>query len=145
MEPEQDKLEHEAPARVRAGTRILRFFRFVLKSLVVVLVGLLSAVISMRVAIHGLYGREVKIPNLVGMSPQDATRTAASDGLTGFVDHHFYSAEIRQGLIVSQMPPPGTKVRPGWRIRVAESLGPQSVTIPSVLGESMRAAEINLK
>jgi beta-lactam-binding protein with PASTA domain len=35
-------------------------------------------------------------------------------------------------------------VRRGWQIRVAESLGPQRVEIPNVLGESQRAAQINI-
>ena len=35
-------------------------------------------------------------------------------------------------------------MRRGWQIRVASSLGPQRVEIPNVLGESHRAAEINI-
>ena len=50
-----------------------------------------------------------------------------------------------KGRILSQLPPPGTQVRRGWQIRVAESLGPQRVEIPNVLGESQRAAEINIR
>jgi len=33
----------------------------------------------------------------------------------------------------------------GWRVRVALSLGPQRVPVPSVVGESERAAEINIQ
>jgi len=36
-------------------------------------------------------------------------------------------------------------VRRGWQIRVAESLGPQRVAIPNVVGQSERAAEINIE
>lgn len=131
--------EQEAPAK--PGSRILGFFRFVLRFLTIVLVGLISAVTAMRLAIHG---REVQIPKLIGMSPQQAAQAAVADGLIVSVEHRFYSPDVPQGLIMSQMPPPGTKVRRGWQIRVAQSLGPQTVTIPSLLGQSMRAAEINL-
>ena len=43
------------------------------------------------------------------------------------------------------MPLGGTQVRRGWSIRVAESLGPQRIAIPNVLGQSERAAEINIR
>src|SRR5207245_4804136 len=39
----------------------------------------------------------------------------------------------------------GVKVRRGWTIRVAESLGPQRVVIPDVTGESERVAELNVR
>ena len=46
---------------------------------------------------------------------------------------------------MTQMPPPGTKVRRGWSIRVAQSLGPQRVAIPDVTGGSERVAELNIR
>ncbi len=46
---------------------------------------------------------------------------------------------------MAQSPKPGGKVRRGWVVRVAESLGPQRATIPDVIGESQRAAEINIQ
>jgi beta-lactam-binding protein with PASTA domain len=46
---------------------------------------------------------------------------------------------------MTQMPPPGTKVRRGWSIRVAQSLGRQRVAIPDVTGGSERVAELNIR
>ena len=46
---------------------------------------------------------------------------------------------------MTQVPLPGTKVRRGWQVRVAQSLGPQRVAIPDVTKESERAAEWNLR
>jgi beta-lactam-binding protein with PASTA domain len=46
---------------------------------------------------------------------------------------------------LSQLPPAGTQVRRGWQIRLAQSLGPQRVEIPNVLGQSERAADINIR
>ncbi|MGA9352084.1 MAG: PASTA domain-containing protein, partial [Terriglobales bacterium] len=57
----------------------------------------------------------------------------------------FYSADVPEGRIINQMPLAGTKVRRGWAIRVARSLGPQRVAIPDVTGESERAAELNIR
>ena len=43
------------------------------------------------------------------------------------------------------MPAAGEKVRRGWRVRVAESMGPQREIIPAVIGNSERAAELNIR
>ena len=40
---------------------------------------------------------------------------------------------------------PEAKVRRGWQVRVAESLGPQRVEIPNVIGQSERTANINIR
>jgi len=119
-----------------------RFFRFVLMAMVLIVVGLMSALTAMRVAIHG---RETTVPNFVKLSPAEAERTAVTNGLSMALEGQFYSTEIAEGRIVSQQPAPGTRVRRGWRVRLAQSLGPQRVVIPNVLGESPRAAEINIR
>jgi len=46
---------------------------------------------------------------------------------------------------MSQLPLPGAKVRRGWQVRVAQSLGPQRVAIPDVTKQSERAAEWNIR
>lgn len=46
---------------------------------------------------------------------------------------------------MSQLPLPGTKVRRGWQLRVAQSLGPTRVVIPDVTGQSEHAAELNIR
>jgi beta-lactam-binding protein with PASTA domain len=119
-----------------------RFFRWVLKVLILVVVGMVSFLTAMRFAIHG---REAAVPNFQGLAPAQAEQVALANGLLLSREDRFYSTEIPVGRIVSQEPPAGTKVRRGWRVRVAESLGPQRVTIPNVVGDSERAAEINLQ
>ncbi len=118
------------------------FFRFTLLALVLLTVALVSALTAMRVAIHG---REVAVPKLVGLTPSQAERLALQNGLLIDVEDRFYSADVPEGHIMSQLPPAGTKVRRGWRVRLAESLGLQHVVIPDVVGQSSRAAEINLR
>ncbi len=79
------------------------------------------------------------------MSPVEAERAGAASGLQVVVERQFYSPNIPEGKIMTQMPPPGTKVRRGWSIRVAQSLGPQRVAIPGVTGGSERVAELNIR
>ena len=117
------------------------FFRFVLLALVLLVVALVSALTAMRFAIHG---REEAVPNLVGRTPADARRIAEEDGFDMAVERQYYSPTVPEGKILSQLPPAGTLVRRGWEIRVAASLGPQRVQIPDVMGQSERAAEMNI-
>lgn len=117
------------------------FFRFVLQALILLVVALISAVTAMRFAIHG---REVAVPDLVGKTPQEAHRIAELNGFQFQIERQYYSLKVPEGMILSQVPAPNTRVRRGWQIRAAESLGPQRVAIPDVVGESERAAEINI-
>jgi beta-lactam-binding protein with PASTA domain len=117
-------------------------FRFALLALLLVAVALVSALTAMRFAIHG---EEVAIPTLVGLTPSDAERAVAAQGLQIEIERQYYSAQIPEGRITSQLPLPGTKVRRGWQVRVAQSLGPQRVAIPDVAGQSERAAELNIR
>jgi len=119
-----------------------RFFRIVFLTLVLLTISLISALAAMQFAIHG---REVAIPKLVGMSPAEAEHMTTASGLQLVVERQFYSANIPEGKIMTQIPPPGTKVRRGWTVRVAQSLGPQRVSIPNLTGGSERAAEINVR
>ena len=118
------------------------FFRLALLSLVLIVVALVSALTAMRFAIHV---REVSVPQLVGLSPAEAERSAVSSGLEFDIERQYYSQSVPEGRIMSQVPPAGTKVRRGWQVRVAQSLGPQRVAIPDVVGQTSRAAQINIE
>ena len=118
------------------------FFRLVLLALVLLVVALVSALTAMRLAIHG---REVAVPDLLGKSPAEARIIAAQSGLDINVERQYYSPAIPEGKILSQLPPAGSQVRRGWQVRVAESLGPQRVEIPNLMGQSERVANINIR
>jgi eukaryotic-like serine/threonine-protein kinase len=105
-------------------------------------VALVSALTAMHFAIHG---REVVVPNLVGMSPVEAERGLLADGLQIEVQREYYSPNISEGKIISQLPLPGAKVKRGFQVQVARSLGPQRVAIPNVTGETPRAAQLNIE
>ena len=119
-----------------------QFFRTLLLALVLLSVALISAVTAMQFAIHG---REVTIPKLVGMTPLEAERALTNSGLQIIVERQFYSPDVPEGRIMSQVPQPGIRVRRGWSIRVAQSLGAQRVAIPDVTTESERVAELNVR
>jgi beta-lactam-binding protein with PASTA domain len=118
-----------------------KLVKFFFLSLVLLLVFLSSALLAMRFAIQG---REVRVPRLAGLTPVEAERISNSYGLALSVESRFYSASVPEGLIVSQAPAPDSTVRRGWKIRVAESLGPQRAAVPTLIGQSQHAAGINI-
>ncbi len=118
-----------------------KLLRYLLLSLVLLLVFFTSALLAMRFAIQG---REVRVPSLTGLTPAEAERIANNDGLVLAVDTRYYTPNVPRGRIVSQTPAPGSRVRRGWRLLVAESLGPQRAAIPDLLGQSEHAASINV-
>jgi beta-lactam-binding protein with PASTA domain len=120
---------------------VLRLIKYFLLSLVLLLVCFASALLSMRFAIHG---REVRVPKFIGLRPADAEKLAISEGLVLSIESRFYSPDVPEGYVVSQLPLPNAKVRRGWKVRVAESLGPQRVSIPNVVGQTERVAELNI-
>lgn len=116
--------------------------RFVMLAMVLVIVAMVSALTAMRLAIHG---QEVEVPPLVGLGPAEAEREVSGLGLQLSIERQYYSPQIPEGRIMSQLPLPGTKVRRGWQVRVARSLGPTRVAIPDVTGQSEHAAELNIR
>jgi beta-lactam-binding protein with PASTA domain len=123
-------------------SRINRFFNILLGALAMLIVALLSAFITMRLAIHG---REVKVPNLTGLTLSEASKQTRSQGLILTLENRFYSPNTPPGHILAQSPAPGVTVRRQWAVRVTESLGAQQVAIPDVLGQSERTASINIR
>src|SRR5579885_3221954 len=121
---------------------MIRVFRFVLLVLFLCVVALLSAVITMHFAIHGA---EVSVPDFRGLTLADAMRRAASLDLNLSVDNRFYSAEMPEGRVLTQSPASGTVVRREWRVRVTQSLGPQRIPIPNVIGQQERTAIIEMR
>ena len=119
-----------------------RYIRIALSALAMLLVMLFSAAITLRIALHG---HEVTIPDFAGMSVGEASTAALKTGVDLNIENRFYSTTVPAGRILSQAPAAGSTVRHGWQVRVTESLGPQQVTIPDVLGQPLREASMNIR
>lgn len=118
-----------------------KVFTYLLLGLVLLLVFMASALLSMRFAIHG---REVQVPDLARLTPAEAERKANAEGLVISIESRFYSNDVPAGRIASQVPAAGATVRRGWKVLLAQSLGPQQAAIPNLIGQSELAASINL-
>jgi beta-lactam-binding protein with PASTA domain len=124
------------------GNSIKNFIQVASLVMLLVAVALLSAITTMHFAIHGA---EVQVPALKGMTVADARMETAGLGLNLDVDNRYYSGDVAPGHILTQSPAPGTVVRREWLVRVSESLGPQKVDVPSVVGEDERVAALELR
>jgi beta-lactam-binding protein with PASTA domain len=119
-----------------------RFFNIILGAMAMLAVALISAFISMRLAIHG---REVEVPNLAGLTISQASQAASAEGLSLNVENRFYSTNIAPGHVLAQSPASGVTVRREWTVRVTESLGPQKVSVPDLIGQTERPASILMR
>src|SRR3954465_7976613 len=135
-EPEQQEGDQQPKGSIE------KIFRYFLLGLMLLMVATLSALTAMRFAIHG---GEVKVPKIVGMTPEGASALLSDRGLIMDVQDRFYSPEISEGKIMSQAPSPEAVVRRAYRVRVAVSLGPQRALIPDLIGKSGRTAEISVQ
>jgi beta-lactam-binding protein with PASTA domain len=119
-----------------------RYFRIALTALAMLLVTLFSAAITLRIALHG---HEVTIPDFAGMTVSEASDAALKTGVDLNIENRFYSTTVPAGRILSQAPAAGSSVRHGWQVRVTESIGPQQVAIPNVVGETVREASMSIR
>ena len=125
---------------MRLQERLRWFARLALAVFILVAAAFLSAILAIRLAIHG---REVVVPNVVGMKAGDAQAGLAARGLGMKIADRAYS-ELPVDHVVRQSPAAGAHVKVNQQAHVVLSLGRQQVTIPPLEGKSVRAARIEL-
>ena len=127
---------------MRLGTRVWSVGKFFL--LIGALGGtfLLFFVFSMRMAIRA---REVEVPPVLGLTVNEATEALAAIGLGLRVDENRRAdAKIPPGRVMQQDPGAGMRARRQRTIRVWVSSGPRVTTVPSLIGQSERTAQMRL-
>ena len=123
-------------------TRVLGAGKLVI--LIVALIGtyVLFAAAAMRLALRA---REVQVPDLTNRTANDANVMASNRGLTLRVEEmRRTDPKIPAGLVAVQEPPPGSIARRQRSVRVWISSGPRAATVPSLVGETERAAQLRL-
>jgi eukaryotic-like serine/threonine-protein kinase len=120
--------------------RIQWLFRMAGMLFILASVAFLSAITAMRFAIQG---REVVMPDVVGMNAVTARQILQGRGLGLKIEDRSYSS-LPAESVVRQSPPGNMKVKIGEFAHVILSLGPQQADIPSLTDASLRAARIEL-
>jgi len=121
------------------ASQIKTLFRIFLLFTVLVAVALVTAITVIRFTIHG---HQETMPELVGRSAESAQRLASGLGLEFIVEGRVYSGGHPADQVISQEPPPGTRIKVGQHVHVLVSLGSPHAPIPNLVGASTRAAEI---
>jgi serine/threonine-protein kinase len=103
---------------------------------------LLFAAAAMRIAIKT---REVQVPDLTNHTANEATTIANDLGLTLKVDDSRRAdPRIAAGRVLGQDPPAGSIARRQRTVRVWLSAGPRASTVPALVGETERTAQLRL-
>ncbi|SDM74911.1 serine/threonine protein kinase [Actinomyces ruminicola] len=102
---------------------------------------------SSAVAIVVSLGRQpAVVPDVTGMSVEDATTTLEASGLTLGAQSEAFSDDVASGLVISSSPASGAEgYYHGDSVDVTVSKGPEMVTVPDVAGMSEQEATTALK
>lgn len=104
---------------------------------------LVSAFVAVRFAVRA---REVTVPDLAGRSVNDASTLLDDLGLTLRVDdNQRVDARVPAGRILQQDPASGIRVRRQRSIRVWVSAGEATTTVPDLVGQTERTAQMRLQ
>jgi serine/threonine-protein kinase len=103
---------------------------------------LVFAAASMRIALRT---REVQVPDFSNRTANEATTLAADLGLSLRIDDiRRPDPKIAAGRVLAQDPSPGSTARRQRTVRVWLSTGQRAATIPLLVGESERTAQLRL-
>jgi len=98
--------------------------------------------VALRVALRA---REVQVPGLVGKTVNDASQSLGALGLTLKIDPARRSdPRIPANRIMQQDPPAGVAARTQRSIRVWVSSGPRTTTVPALIGQTERTAQLRM-
>lgn len=123
-------------------TRVWGAGKLVLLGGALVATYLLFAAASMRIAIRT---REVTVPDFTNRTANEANAIASDLGLALKVDEtRRPDAKIAAGRVLGQDLPPGSTARRQRTLRVWLSAGQRVTTMPPLVGETERAAQLRL-
>lgn len=107
------------------------------KKIVIAAIAGVIAVIAVVIGIlyaFGVMGGGIEVPNLVGMTTEEAEAELNELGLKMEVGEEVPSDEIEEGLIASQTPDEGETVEEGDTVTVMLSSGKPTGQVPSLVG-----------
>ncbi|HEX6850544.1 MAG TPA: PASTA domain-containing protein [Candidatus Polarisedimenticolaceae bacterium] len=87
----------------------------------------------------------VAVPDLAGVSVEDAQRLAREAGLELEVVEERNDPDADPGTVAEQDPAAGAEVARGRRVRVVRSLGSERLVVPDLVGQPAREVEIRLR
>lgn len=91
------------------------------------------------------HGKEISVPDFTNMSVAEARETARHSSVRVDVVDSVYVRRMQRGAVFTQTPAPGSKVKKGRRVLLTiNTVVPKQVTMPNLVGYSMRQAKAEL-
>lgn len=120
---------------------------WIVKNLLLAAAALLVFVLAVNVVLGLLtqHNKEITVPDMAGMTLSEAAQAASAVGIKVEVADSVYRRHSRKGVVLSQLPAPGSQVKEDRRILLTMvAKGSQTVTMPSLVGFSLRQAKAEL-
>lgn len=99
---------------------------------------IVSALVAMNLAVKS---GDVLVPDLKGKELSAAVSELNKTGLNLRIKEHRAAAEVPKGLVISQEPGPGARLKKYRDVKVVLSAGAIGIEAPKLLGESLAAAQ----
>ena len=110
-----------------------------------VFVGGIILAVSIALAVYTRHGKEITVPDMVGLGIVEASSLAAASGVTLEVLDSVYVRGMERGAVFTQNPSAGSKVKNGRRVVLTiNAVEPRRVSMPLLVGLSMRQAKSEL-
>lgn len=109
--------------------------------------GVLLVVIAMfGLSIWTSHGQTQVVPDVRKMTVAEARSVLSGCNLQTEVVDSVYDSEVARGAVVEQVPPCGNRVKPGRTVYLTiNALSPRQVTLPELVGCSIRQARASLE
>jgi serine/threonine-protein kinase len=123
-------------------TRVWTAGKLILLAAALVATYVLFLAASMRVALRA---REVQVPDLTNHTANEASGIASDLGLALKVDDSRRpDLKIGAGRVLAQDPAAGSVARRQRTVKIWLSAGPRAATVPALIGETERTAQLRL-
>lgn len=121
-----------------------RLARYLVAAVVITL--LLVLCVKLLLSCITNHGKELTVPDLTNISVNEAKKIAGNAGLRVEIADSVYIRRLGRGLVYSQQPPAGGKVKKGRRIVLTiNAVSPKKVGMPNLVGYSLRQAKAELQ
>lgn len=92
----------------------------------------------------GLVGEEIIVPEVSGMSEEDAQRTLTDQGFKKVSSEYKYDDNVPEGDVISTTPAAGSKATEDTDIKMTVSKGAQKKVVPNMVGKNVADAQNEL-
>ncbi len=103
------------------------------------------AIVALFIFPSKLISSDRKVPSVVGLGMDDATKQLSAAGFVLKVGDKRYHGTAPAGTVISQNPLPGSVEPEGTTVKLAMSLGQRSGEVPAVIGLTKTQAELAIE